>query len=53
MYVSGTTLVTGGAGAAGLALTGRNSALLAMVGLTLIILGMLLIRAATVRRREF
>ena len=53
MYGTGTTMMTGGAAAAGLALTGRNSALLATVGLTLIILGLLLVRAATVRRREF
>ena len=53
MYGTGTTMMTGGVAASGLALTGRNSALLATIGLFLIICGLLLVRAATVRRRPF
>jgi hypothetical protein len=53
MYGTGTTMTAGGAGVAALALTGRASALLATVGLMLILIGLLLVRAATVRQRRY
>lgn len=50
-HTTGTTMMMGGgAGAAGLAFTGFSAAFFVVLGLLLVLAGLLLVRAATLRK---